>query len=131
LAAAVFLLVNATYIGLIWELIDRTRADEVPPAVRRIMRIRSITALCLFGLAAVVALEYPLAGLGICIFLPDRLSEASSAGSWGADISGIERTFERVIQRHVPDPLAEQILAGAYTVRVSVRYGELTINGWR
>ena len=64
-------------------------------------------------------------------FLPDRLSEAPSAGSWGADISGIERTFERVIQRHVPDPLAEQILAGAIkdgdTVRVSVRDGELTI----
>jgi hypothetical protein len=32
------------------------------------MRVRSITTLCLFGVAAVVALKYPLAGLGICIF---------------------------------------------------------------
>ena len=35
--------------------------------MRRIMRFRSITTLCLFGVAALVALKYPLAGLGICI----------------------------------------------------------------
>src|SRR5947207_12122407 len=63
--AAVFFLVNATYIALIWELIDRTTV-EVSLAVRRIMRVRSITTLCLFGLAALVALKYALAGLGIC-----------------------------------------------------------------
>jgi uncharacterized membrane protein len=62
--AAVFFLVNATYICLIYELIDRT---PVEAKVRRIMRFRSITTLCLFGLAAVVALKYPLVGLGMCI----------------------------------------------------------------
>ena len=60
--AAVFFLVNATYICLIWELID-----GISPRVRKIMRFRSITTLCLFGVAAVVALKYPLVGLGICI----------------------------------------------------------------
>jgi len=65
--AAVFFLVNATYICLIWELIDRTPVNEISPTVRRIMRFRSITTLCLFGFAAAVALKYPLAGLGICI----------------------------------------------------------------
>ncbi|MES1180215.1 MAG: ATP-dependent chaperone ClpB, partial [Hyphomicrobium sp.] len=44
------------------------------------------------------------------------------------------RPLKRVIQRNVQDPLAEQILAGAVkdgdTVRVSVRDGALTINGW-
>ena len=65
--AAVFFLVNATYICLIRELIDRAPVDDVSPQVRRIMRVRSITTLCLFGVAAVVALKYPLAGLGICI----------------------------------------------------------------
>jgi uncharacterized membrane protein len=65
--AAVFFLVNATYICLIRELIDRTPVDEVSPTVRRVMRLRSITTLCLFGLAAGVALKYPLAGLGLCI----------------------------------------------------------------
>jgi uncharacterized membrane protein len=64
--AAVFFLVNMTYIFLIWELIDRAPVDEVSPRVRRIMRFRSIVTLCLFGVAAVVALKYPLLGLGMC-----------------------------------------------------------------
>jgi TMEM175 potassium channel family protein len=64
--AAVFFLVNATYIFLIWELVDPTSVDDVSRRVRRIMRVRSIATLCLFGLAAIVALKYPLVGLGIC-----------------------------------------------------------------
>jgi uncharacterized membrane protein len=65
--AVVFFLVNATYICLIRELIDRSRGAEVSSTMRRIMRFRSITTLCFFGLAALVALKYPVAGLGICI----------------------------------------------------------------
>ena len=41
--AAVFFLVNVTYIALIWELIERTPVKEVSPKERRIMRFRSIT----------------------------------------------------------------------------------------
>jgi uncharacterized membrane protein len=65
--AAVFFLVNATYILLIRELVDRSPAGIAPPKVRRIMRIRSIATLCLFGVAAVVALYQPLLGLAICV----------------------------------------------------------------
>jgi len=65
--AGVFFLINATYIALIRELIDQDTVKEVPVTVRRAMRFRSITTLCLFGLAALVALQYPLVGLGICI----------------------------------------------------------------
>jgi uncharacterized membrane protein len=65
--AAVFVLVNATYIALIVELVDRAPVRHAPHKVRRIMHIRSIATLCLFAVAAVVALKYPLAGLGICI----------------------------------------------------------------
>jgi uncharacterized membrane protein len=65
--AAVFFLVNATYICLIRELVDRVPPDEIAPTVRRIMRFRSIATLGLFGTASVVALKYPLIGLGICI----------------------------------------------------------------
>jgi hypothetical protein len=63
----VFFLVNATYICLIWELIDRSPIYAVPANVRRAMRFRSIATLILFGAAALVALKYPLAGLGMCI----------------------------------------------------------------
>ena len=31
------------------------------------MHFQSVTTSCLFGVAAVVALKYPLVGLGICI----------------------------------------------------------------
>ena len=65
--AAVFFLVNATYILLIRELIEGSPIDAVPPKVRRIMRVRSISTLCLFGVAALIALKLPLAGLGICV----------------------------------------------------------------
>lgn len=65
--AAVFFLVNATYIGLIWELIERVPAHHIARQVRRTMRIRSVTTLSLFAVAAVVALIYPLAGLAICV----------------------------------------------------------------
>jgi uncharacterized membrane protein len=59
--AAVFFLVNATYVLLIRELVNDAAR------VRRIMHVRSIATLCLFALAAVVALKFPLLGLGICI----------------------------------------------------------------
>ena len=85
--AAVFFLVNATYIFLIWELIDRTQAQKISPRVRRIMRVRSIATLSLFGVAAVVALRYPLVGLGICSCLPDRLSETRTTGTAESNIS--------------------------------------------
>src|SRR5207249_6317911 len=52
--AAVFFLVNATYVLLIWELIDRSPAVKISPKVRRIMYFRSIATLCLFGTAALV-----------------------------------------------------------------------------
>src|SRR6266478_3033843 len=65
--AAVFFLVNATYILLIWELIDCSPVADVPTKMRTIMRVRSIGTVCLFGVAAVIALKYPLVGLGICV----------------------------------------------------------------
>jgi uncharacterized membrane protein len=66
--AAIFFLVNATYLALCWELLDRIPVKDVPPKARRVMRVRSIATLCLFAVAAFVALKYPLAGLGICCF---------------------------------------------------------------
>jgi uncharacterized membrane protein len=64
--AAVFFLVNTTYMFLIWELVDSTPVDNVSRRVNRIMRIRSVVTLCVFGTAAAVALRYPLVGLAMC-----------------------------------------------------------------
>ena len=65
--AVIFFLVNATYRLLIWELLDRRPVEGFSPKVRRIMHVRSIATLCLFGAAAIVALKYPLVGLGMCV----------------------------------------------------------------
>jgi uncharacterized membrane protein len=65
--AAVFFLLNATYICLVHELVDRATAADVSLRERRIMRFRSIVTLCVFGAAALVALKLPLVGLGMCI----------------------------------------------------------------
>jgi uncharacterized membrane protein len=65
--AAVFFLVNITYIFLIWELIDRRNDAPISLRARRIMRIRSVTTLCSFGMAIGIALKYPHIGLGICV----------------------------------------------------------------
>jgi hypothetical protein len=62
--ATVFFLVDATC--LIWELFDRTSVGDVSPMVRRIMRTSGRDFMFFRG-ATVVALKYPLAGLGICI----------------------------------------------------------------
>ena len=65
--AAVFFLVNVTYIGLIRELIEEAPAGTVPARPRRGMRVRSLATLGLFAIATGTALVWPLAGLGICI----------------------------------------------------------------
>jgi uncharacterized membrane protein len=64
--AAVFFLVNATYVFLTWELIERVPVDALSRRINRIMRVRSIVTLCIFGVAACIALKYPFVGLGMC-----------------------------------------------------------------
>ncbi len=97
--AAVFFLVNLTYIFLIWELIDRTPVDDVSPRVRRIMRFRSIATLCLFGVAAVVALKYPLVGLGICCCCLIVYLKPDPPGAGLALEAGLDRTYVSQVER--------------------------------
>src|SRR5262249_4165450 len=70
--AAVFVLVNVTYIALCWEVVDRPSIADVSPRARRTMRIRSLLTLALFAAAAVVALKSPMGGLALiccCLIL--------------------------------------------------------------
>jgi uncharacterized membrane protein len=72
LYAMVFFLVNATYIGLCMETVDRSGIAGPPPQMRRMMRMRSMTTLGLFAIAAGTALAFPLAGMGLiccCLIL--------------------------------------------------------------
>ena len=64
--AAIFFLVNATYTALIWELIDED-AVGLSGRSRKFLRLRSVVKLCLFAMAALASLIWPMVGLGICI----------------------------------------------------------------
>jgi uncharacterized membrane protein len=66
--ATVFFLVNATYVLLIWELVEPNAKTESTRRLRSVMRLRSLTTLGLFGAAILVALKYPVAGLAVCCF---------------------------------------------------------------
>ena len=63
--AAVFFLVNVTYIALIHELVGRRH--RVAAQLRRIIYVRATVTLCLFGAASLVALAVPQLGLAFCI----------------------------------------------------------------
>lgn len=72
LYAVVFFLVNATYIGLCMETVDRSEAAVVPQEMKRMMRMRSLITLVLFAIAAGVALVFPFAGMALiccCLIL--------------------------------------------------------------
>jgi uncharacterized membrane protein len=64
--AGVFFLVNATYSLLIWELVEPSATDQTAVSVRSTMRRRSLATLCLFAVATIVALKFPVLGLVIC-----------------------------------------------------------------
>jgi uncharacterized membrane protein len=68
--ACVFTLVNVTYLALCFEAIDRSQDEAVSPRARMMMRTRSLLTILIFITAAVVALRYPVVGMGlICLCL--------------------------------------------------------------
>lgn len=68
--AGVFVLVNATYLALCYESVDRSLSGDVSPHERLMMRTRSVVTLALFLAAAITALEYPIGGIVlICVCL--------------------------------------------------------------
>ena len=68
--AAVFVLVNVTYLALCWEAVDRPSREDVSKRVRRMMRMRSFITVLLFAAAAVIALRWPVVAMAvICVCL--------------------------------------------------------------
>jgi uncharacterized membrane protein len=68
--AAVFVLVNVTYLALCWEAVDRPSQEDVSKRVRRMMRMRSFITVLLFAAAAVIALRWPVVAMAvICVCL--------------------------------------------------------------
>jgi uncharacterized membrane protein len=84
-----FFLVNATYLLLCLEAVDRSAPYKVGPRARSMMRIRSFATLAVFAAAGVVALRYPIGGMAmicLCLFVylspgaPDITRQLKSLG---------------------------------------------------
>jgi uncharacterized membrane protein len=91
--AGVFVLVNATYLLLCMEAVDRPQSRDVSAHARMMMRVRSFVTLGLFALAAVVALKYPIGGMAlICICLIVYLRPEAPNIKSRHDIDGSSRS---------------------------------------
>jgi uncharacterized membrane protein len=72
--AAVFVLVNVTYVALCWEAVDRPMREDVTARMRRLMHMRSFITIGVFTAAAVIALWWPIPAMAlICLCLVDYL----------------------------------------------------------
>jgi uncharacterized membrane protein len=70
LYAAIFVLVNVTYLALCWEAVDRPAHENVSQLMRRLLRMRSFVTIGVFAAAAVVALKWPVVAMAlICLCL--------------------------------------------------------------
>jgi NADPH:quinone reductase len=70
LYAAVFVLVNITYVALCWEAIDRPAHEDISRRMRRLLRMRSFVTIAVFAAAALVALKWPVIAMAlICLCL--------------------------------------------------------------
>jgi len=86
LYAAVFVLVNITYLALCWEAVDRPAHEDVSQVMRRLLRMRSFVTIGVFAAAALVALKWPVVAMGlICACLVGYLRPDIPAPNPGVD----------------------------------------------
>ena len=79
--AGIFALVNATYLLLCWEAVDRPAIEEIPHQARMMMRMRSLATLLGFLAAATVSLQHPMFALAmICTCLAVYLKPQVDSG---------------------------------------------------
>jgi uncharacterized membrane protein len=65
LYAAVFVIVNVTYLALCWEVIDRPINEEVTQLMRRMLKMRSFITIGVFLGSIVVSLAWPVAAMAL------------------------------------------------------------------
>ena len=59
------MLVNVTYVALLWETFERAEEKEISAQSRRMMRVRSFLTLAAFTIAMAMSVKFPLWGLGL------------------------------------------------------------------
>jgi len=84
LQAGVFVLVNVTYVALLWETFERADEREISAQARHMMRVRSFLTLGAFSIAMVLSVKFPLYGLGLvccCLVFYLRPEAPHTAGN--------------------------------------------------
>jgi len=61
--AAVFVLVNITYVALCWEAVDRPAREDVSQRMQRLMHMRSVITIGVFAAAAIIGIWWPVAAM--------------------------------------------------------------------
>jgi uncharacterized membrane protein len=93
LYAAVFVIVNATYLALCWEVVDRPAHEDVTQLMRRLLTMRSFVTIGVFVAASAIALVWPIVGMAlisVCLITylrPDIPSRGASDGGQRAPAS--------------------------------------------
>ncbi|WP_244438510.1 TMEM175 family protein [Mycolicibacterium septicum] len=59
LYALIFVVVNVTYVALCWEAVDQPSHEAASARLRRLLRMRSVVTIGVFGASAVVAIWFP------------------------------------------------------------------------
>ncbi|GFG48626.1 TMEM175 family protein [Mycolicibacterium agri] len=67
LYAAVFVLVNCTYLALCWEAVDQQSRESTSHRLRRMLQMRSFVTVVAFSAAALIALRWPAVAMGLII----------------------------------------------------------------
>jgi uncharacterized membrane protein len=101
--AAIFVLVNISYVALCWEAVDRPAHQGVSDVMRRMLRMRSVITVVIFTGAALLSLRWPAAGMAlICLCLagyvrPDvpETTDVNAAGWWTRAAWVVPRTRQR------------------------------------
>jgi uncharacterized membrane protein len=80
--AAVFVMVNAAYLGFVWEVMSQASENEVTPKIRKFTRVRSLLTLVMFLLAMLLSFWCPRCAFGlICCVLLLYLRPSSRSSS--------------------------------------------------
>lgn len=67
LYAGLFVVVNATYVGLCWEVVDRPAHEDVTMLMRRLLTMRSFVTIGIFLAAAVLATWWPATAMAMIV----------------------------------------------------------------
>jgi uncharacterized membrane protein len=89
LYAAIFVLVNATYLALCWEAVDRPSHEGVSRRMRRMLRMRSLVTIGVFAAAALVAVWWPVAAMGLIVVCLIAYTRPDIPGAGQPDAGGV------------------------------------------